>query len=532
MSDYNFSPPYIAPRYMTSTSRNHDFAPICVNDDLFSPLSRAYLSLHPDQVPTHPQHQHQVSREIIDTVVETDPSFPPLPEPLAIQSSPARRVQATPLLPPPSQTPRTQVDIPPARPDIKSPPTEPAAYRIQSPFHPALPYVVDSQSLLLAVQEDPQRIFNAILSLVIARDELSAQLQSVMEDYEGAKRDFKIASDRYEDLYWIENAKLVLLWKFIDRLKGEVEELGGKAKEDLALGKLTIEMGEERSKAGSPESDCESFVTAATSDPSGSAVVASSATSVEWMRGLDPAAVSVLPFPSFLFCVYLREELLTYFVLEQQTFIPVSPAKSFEVSHAKTFPAKVANSTPLNAPTAPLSLPPAVLRAQTLPQDNNSGAVQPVASPIPDAILQLIISSLPDRFYGVCPFSLCSQAACPVPNCRMLKLCPGYNDETTLKVTCNKPCPLIHEYRTCEEELDSLLGYCYRAYSRKEIEKRYMETPRPKSPIKKGEAKYKEMHNKKRIHKTGCDRDEWKAREVIAGLRDLHAEGRNLTTTS
>ncbi|KAH8662986.1 hypothetical protein BGZ60DRAFT_412444 [Tricladium varicosporioides] len=446
-----------------------------------------------------------MSCEIFDKIVKTDPSFPPLPEPLAIRSSLVGKVLSTPLLPPPPRIPRPQVDIPPSRPDVKPPPTEPAAYRVQSPFYPALPYVVDSQSLLLAVQEDPQRIFNAILSLVIARDELGAQLQSVIEDYEGAKKDFKSASDRYEDLYWIGNAKLVLLWKFIDRLKCEVEDLGGNVKDDLALGKLTTEMREERSKAGSPESDCESFVTAATSDPSGSTVVASSVTSIEWMRGLDPA---------------------------EQTFIPVSPAQSLDASLANTFTARIANSTPLSTPTTPLSLPPAVLRTQPFRQENNSSAVQPIALPIPDTILQLIISSLPDRFYGVCPFSLCSTAACPVPNCQMLKLCPAYNDETTLKATCNKPCSLIHEYRTCEEELDSIEGFCSRAYSRDEIEKRLLDIPKQKLPFKKGEARYKEMHNKKRIHKKGCDRDEWKAREVIAGLRDLHTEGRNLVITT
>jgi hypothetical protein len=85
----------------------------------------------------------------------------------------------------------------------------------------------------------------------------------------------------------------------------------------------------------------------------------------------------------------------------------------------------------------------------------------------------------------------------------MKKLCLAHNDEGGNG--CHNPgCGDVHELRTCLEELDGLVCSWYKA---------------------KKDQRRIEAHFKKRVHKDHCKREEWKDREVIAGLRDAHKEG-------
>jgi hypothetical protein len=134
-----------------------------------------------------------------------------------------------------------------------------------------------------------------------------------------------------------------------------------------------------------------------------------------------------------------------------------------------------------------------------------------------DEMLLHIIGELPPRFYGVCPISLVSSEPCPLQPCYLARICDSYNDEYgpgCAKMSSGKICNFVHEYRTCEFEVDK--SNCQRCHiaNPKQIEKDQFSQD------------YRKAHRKKRVHKSQCDLKEWKAREVVAGLRDLHLEGR------
>lgn len=99
----------------------------------------------------------------------------------------------------------------------------------------------------------------------------------------------------------------------------------------------------------------------------------------------------------------------------------------------------------------------------------------------------------------------------------LAKLCPAYNDETSSAGCTAGDCQLVHKYHTCEKHLDGAKSRCaffeaYRAGN--------------KGPVVKNELKERLDHVRKRAHKGDCDAEEWEAREILAGLRDAHLEGR------
>jgi len=131
-----------------------------------------------------------------------------------------------------------------------------------------------------------------------------------------------------------------------------------------------------------------------------------------------------------------------------------------------------------------------------------------------DTDLHELIANLPPRFFGVCPFSLTSSKPCPLPNCQLALLCTAHNDESIPGCRDQMQgnyCPKLHEYQTCEKELRN---------------ERCPYAAPQKGDKKKHGPEAKKSHMRKRIHKAYCDPEEWKHREAVAKLREMHLEGR------
>jgi len=97
--------------------------------------------------------------------------------------------------------------------DSIMPPLDTAPCRTVSPF-PAHPYVIDACSLQAAVSLDAQRIFDAIQTLINERDtckvelfRINAELKSVGDDLKNVRLDYKVARERYEELFQIASLK-------------------------------------------------------------------------------------------------------------------------------------------------------------------------------------------------------------------------------------------------------------------------------------------------------------------------------------
>lgn len=116
------------------------------------------------------------------------------------------------------------------------------------------------------------------------------------------------------------------------------------------------------------------------------------------------------------------------------------------------------------------------------------------------------ILSLPPRFYGICPNSLCASTEfkCKVATCRLQQVCEAYNDEKG--DGCHDAvCRFVHEYRSCHEEIDGW-GCRYKGVWQ--------------------ESKSKRTHMQMRVHEAFCTPEEWGSRVIIAGLRIAHNEGK------
>jgi hypothetical protein len=87
------------------------------------------------------------------------------------------------------------------------------------PPHPPLPAIISPSTLLAAVQTDPTHIFTHLVSVINERDALRHELLSITEDFRNARKDWKCAREKYEELVEIGTAKQVLIWKFVERLK-------------------------------------------------------------------------------------------------------------------------------------------------------------------------------------------------------------------------------------------------------------------------------------------------------------------------
>jgi hypothetical protein len=73
----------------------------------------------------------------------------------------------------------------------------------------------------------------------------------------------------------------------------------------------------------------------------------------------------------------------------------------------------------------------------------------------------------------------------------------------------NRRCRGVHEYATCVEDLSG---------QNRGIRGKHGGASRC--------GKYSKWHVRKRAHRRGCSKEEWQIREVVAGLREAHREGR------
>lgn len=186
---------------------------------------------------------------------------------------------------------------------------EPIPHRIQSPFYPHHPHVVDSSSLQAAVQQNPEYIWQAICKLVHERDIAQAQLMSVSQDYEGARQDHKSVQETWNHLFKIEKGKQVLLWKFIDRLQ-RAQVITGHGNDCSDQGNLSNHLGIDRNARLNQALNqalyhVEGFPSSPVTIQTGSDD-SSSLGSIEWRVGgsLDPAAVSTFNFPALSYSAF------------------------------------------------------------------------------------------------------------------------------------------------------------------------------------------------------------------------------------
>ena len=222
---------------------------------------------------------------------------------------------------------------------------------------------------------------------------------------------------------------------------------------------------------------------------------------------------------------------------------------------------------------------------------SHTSSEQPVPCQVmPDAVLILISDSLPSFFRLICPFSLTGLQDCPRLDCSMKKLCKDYNDEkynntfswqlpgsveigeydesdqepssnpksdiskqnltpnkaeskqswqtprknkakdnTPCKdmafapskasyigrekeeICHNKSCKDVHQYATCIDDMSVENGGIGG-----------MDDKCDGCPNREN------SHNRKRVHLKICRAEEWKMREVVAGLRGVHQMGRYL----
>lgn len=100
--------------------------------------------------------------------------------------------------------------------------------------------------------------------------------------------------------------------------------------------------------------------------------------------------------------------------------------------------------------------------------------------------------------------------------CNLAHLCDSYNNEDDpagcAETLCGRVCRYVHEYRTCEFEVDKDIP-CHIATPSEHARERVLE-------------EHRRVHMGKRVHKSQCDAEEWNARQAVAGLKYMHLIGR------
>ncbi|KUJ07542.1 uncharacterized protein LY89DRAFT_356916 [Mollisia scopiformis] len=388
--------------------------------------------------------------------------------------------------------------------------------REESPFHPHLPYIVDVHTLREAVNKDAGQIFDAIITIMeelhrvrdenedLKRDNLTLKenwmdvshqareaqknltstktqlrrtqndLNAYWDEFSQRRGDWYIRAQRYEELLAICSAKQVLLWKLIERIReGDTPE--GDRNWENAVPSLTgthftpTVSDSQSEKSGSIITEFRGSPERAMSTSRGrtgrkelpKGETSNYKRSSE--RGLDPAAVS-LDLPK-----------------TKASKVKGSPERGFNPA-ASSFVPGVGNPA--------------------------ASTISDITAPaLPQVDLLSCILSLPPRFYGICPNSLCasSEFKCRVPACRLQHVCEAYNDEKGGGCKDGRLCRFVHEYRSCYEEID---GFgC-----------RFMGVTK--------DSKARQRHLERRAHQQYVSGEEWRSRVIIAGLRGAHREGK------
>ena len=97
----------------------------------------------------------------------------------------------------------------------------------QIPTVPSFPLIYDPQSLLAAIQQNPEHVFARIHGIIKEKDELKLKLKNVEEDYRSSQLDWSNARKKYEELLSIATAKQIILWRFIERLQDQNPGVNG-----------------------------------------------------------------------------------------------------------------------------------------------------------------------------------------------------------------------------------------------------------------------------------------------------------------
>ncbi|RDL42179.1 uncharacterized protein BP5553_02158 [Venustampulla echinocandica] len=355
-----------------------------------------------------------------------------------------------------------------------------------------LTYIVDKASLIQAVDANPQRIFDAIIAMGSEREDLRKQRDALLDERDRLMTEQgELLAERGELL-----AKEDGLFVRLDRVRGELYEARNELK--------GIKLSYEASKMDW-EAQKKSFEEIVLVKNNQQLVFLRS---IERLRlvisrgGLDPNS-----------CNHVPSKIIP------PPELGLGPGVDMRNAQGAVSGLSYTGAQTKLDPSAQTFTP---VRANDSLASSSAGPVQsPISlNSVPDYMLQHIISTLPAGFKGLCPISMSSHTPCAVSGCQLVKLCPAYNDEMTNTGCTDDECQLAHKYRTCEAELDGARSVCtfFEAYR----------GGRNGPAVVKSELKKRLDHVRKRVHQGNCDADEWKSREVLAGLRDVHLEGRLL----
>ncbi|CAG8974572.1 hypothetical protein HYALB_00004368 [Hymenoscyphus albidus] len=166
------------------------------------------------------------------------------------------------------------------------------------------------------------------------------------------------------------------------------------------------------------------------------------------------------------------------------------------------------------------------------------------ASRIDEDTIKFLISSLPESVRNICPISItCSSSICTVPGCKLQKVCDEFNNETLpLTHTCLiQPCPFVHMYRTCEQEINGAglgcqawmdvqkarAGNLTQGHSHAHPPMSHASSARQAAGGDRLTER-RDMHVAKRAHAAICTAEENEARRLLFQIIDVHRLGRYL----
>jgi hypothetical protein len=460
--------------------------------------------------------------------------------------------------------------------------------------------------------------------------DLKAELTSSEQNHRGARKDHQYVLELCQSLQHINDAKAVVMWKFIDRLQGyiahlreggdpdpnfesmmkwqisqsqghesaEVETLAHTISQDTVVGRPDLldhrdfpELGVQSTNTlavsesdrlsdvstivpldgsdGSPSSPSRTVESTRMTDISAADIPLPSKEPQVGVKGppqiptyaqaisnkaarQKPIPVNSQPRPRDSSTETSNKALFnpsavrtshhlptsaTNTISSQQTFIPItSPTKisrsappttrsSSSISnrsfnpHHPSIPITLNTNFPAthlpHRPTGVLLLPPNPHLTTNSPHrhQNHHQVARSYAQDLRIEIINLSLSTLPHKFANICPFSLIS-LPCSLPTCTLRKLCEAYNDESSPNTECDKAnCGDVHLYKTCLTEIDGCPNECVVFQTAKDGDDG-------------DDLMKRDWHLRKRVHFEGCEGEEWKARRVLADLREVHRLGR------